>query len=310
MRNTSGNLPNITNRITAHKKALRAVLPAGMARSHRGNPAASLRVHQQYGTAVLFSGLASLVLTPSEIRIIDQHFQKTVQNMQRLYDKTPRSVIFLLAGCLPGEAILHMKQLSLFSKVCHLPDDPLHLHGTSVLVSAQSSAKSWFLQILSLCIKYNLPHPHLLLKHPPPKPAFKKQVKKAVIAYWEDLLREEASALESLHYFLPQLHDLQTPHPLWTTAGSNSFECQKSCVLARMISGRLRTDYLSRHWTANKQGYCQLDTCQDIIGDLEHLLLACPGLESVRLKMKDMILQKTKLLAPLFNFVLKRRYGV
>ena len=65
LRNTSGNLPNITNRITAHKKALRAVLPAGMARNHRGNPAASLRVHQQYRTAVLFSGL---VLTPSEIK--------------------------------------------------------------------------------------------------------------------------------------------------------------------------------------------------------------------------------------------------
>ena len=88
LRNTSGNLPNLTNRIIAHKKALRAVLPTGMARSHRGNPAASLRVHQQYGTAVLFCGLASLVLSPSEVKIIDQHFQKTVQNIQRLYDRT------------------------------------------------------------------------------------------------------------------------------------------------------------------------------------------------------------------------------
>ena len=79
-----------------------SVLSAGLARGHRGNPAASLRVQQVYGTSVLFSGLASLVLSPAEVKIVDQHFQKTVQNLQKLYDKTPRSLIFMMAGSLPG----------------------------------------------------------------------------------------------------------------------------------------------------------------------------------------------------------------
>ena len=39
VRATSGNLPAILDRFTAHKKTLRAVLHAGLA---RGNPAASL----------------------------------------------------------------------------------------------------------------------------------------------------------------------------------------------------------------------------------------------------------------------------
>ena len=38
---TSGNNPHILQRITAHKRALGAVLAAGLARRHRGNPAAS-----------------------------------------------------------------------------------------------------------------------------------------------------------------------------------------------------------------------------------------------------------------------------
>ena len=72
LRSTSGNMPNILHRIVSHKKALAAVLSAGMARGHRGNPAASLRVHQLYATSVLFSGMASLVLSQAEIKVIEK----------------------------------------------------------------------------------------------------------------------------------------------------------------------------------------------------------------------------------------------
>ena len=44
VRATSGNLPAILSRLSSHKKALGAVLHTGVARGHRGNPAASLRV--------------------------------------------------------------------------------------------------------------------------------------------------------------------------------------------------------------------------------------------------------------------------
>ena len=62
-RNTAGNMSNILQRIACHKAALHGVSSAGMARSHRGNPAASLRGHQLYALPVLLNGLASLVLT-------------------------------------------------------------------------------------------------------------------------------------------------------------------------------------------------------------------------------------------------------
>ena len=78
---TSGNMPNLLNRITSHKKAMSSVLSAGLARGHRANPAAALRVHQLYGTPVLFSGLASQVLSRTEIKIIDSHYQNTPSTM-------------------------------------------------------------------------------------------------------------------------------------------------------------------------------------------------------------------------------------
>ena len=70
-RSVHGNLPHILNRISSHNKALHAVLPVGLARGHRGNPAASLRVEQLYGISVLLSGTASLILKQTKLTIID-----------------------------------------------------------------------------------------------------------------------------------------------------------------------------------------------------------------------------------------------
>jgi hypothetical protein len=75
LRNTCGNLSNIMQRIAKHKTGMNLVLSAGLARGHNGNTAASLKVHELYGTPKLFSGLASLVLTKPETVIIDSHYQ-------------------------------------------------------------------------------------------------------------------------------------------------------------------------------------------------------------------------------------------
>ena len=62
------------------------------------NPAASLRIHQLHATPVLLSGVATLVLTKQEKKVLETHYKCTIQ---RLHQNTPRAVVFFLAGCLP-----------------------------------------------------------------------------------------------------------------------------------------------------------------------------------------------------------------
>ena len=81
--------------------------------------------------------------------------------------------------------------------------------------------------------------------------------------FWKNVLSTEAYQLPSLKYFQLHLMSLRSPHPLWTTAGSNSFEVSKAIVQAQMLSGRYPTDYLSRHWT-NRDGSCSLPSCKDL----------------------------------------------
>ena len=288
VRSTAGNLPTILARFTAHKKALGAVLHTGVARGHRGNPAASLRVVRTYGTPVLLSGLAPLVLTKAEETMIELHHKETISNVQRLLPCTPRSVIFFLAGSLPGSALLHLRQLSNFGMITRLMDNILHTHATNIFTSATpSSSKSWFTNIRDLCLQYDLPHPLMLLRHPLSKESFKRLVKKKVIDYWERFLRAEAAGLDSLVFFKPNFMSLSKPHPLWSTAGSSPSKVAMATIQAQMISGRFRTEQLCSNWSKNKAGICLLSpACSMVTEDLPHILSLCPALQPTRDKLR------------------------
>ena len=116
----AGNVANLLSRESAHTKAVHAVLPAGLARDHLGNPAAALRVEKLYGVPVLLSGLSALVLSKTEEDSLDQHFKVSLESFQRLYRATPAPVVHFLAGSLPASALLHLRQLSLLGMIARL----------------------------------------------------------------------------------------------------------------------------------------------------------------------------------------------
>ena len=195
--------------------------------------------------------------------------------------------------CLPGKAVLHSRQLSLFLMVCHLPDDPLNKHAQHILASAPPSAKSWFQQVRNLCTQYGLPNPLQLLERPPNKEHFKAEVKAKIVNYWQELFTAETKKLKSLKYFKPELYSLMKPHYMWSTAAGNPFECSKSTALAKMVSGRFRTDMLCRYWSNNRSGCCKSPTCIDTPGTLEHILASCPALATVRERLYQMWLDRS-----------------
>ena len=283
LRSVEGNMPSVMARISAHNRAVMAVLPAGMARGHNGNPAASLRLERLYGCPVLLSGLASLVLNKSEIGALHHHHKINQQKITKLHQGTPESVVMFLAGSLPATALLHLRMLGLLGMIARLgPSNILHEHGRHILLSV-NTGRSWFLTIRDVCLQYGLLDPLLILQSPPSKLSWKNLTKSKVVDWWEIKLRGEIEFLDSLKYFHASYMNLTTPHPLWSSAGS-PYEVRKAVIAARMVSGRYRTDRLARHWSkSNPSGFCQLPACtgeQD--GTLEHLLLHCPALSEAR----------------------------
>ena len=62
-------------RISSHKRSLGAVLLAGLARAHSGNPAASIRTETIYSFPVLKSGIACLALNKTEEDALSHHYK-------------------------------------------------------------------------------------------------------------------------------------------------------------------------------------------------------------------------------------------
>ena len=83
------------------------------------------------------------------------------------------------------------------------------------------------------------------------------------------------------------------PHPLWTTAGSNPYEVSKAIQQARFLSGRYRTESLTRHWSKSKNGYCQASTCYQVTENVEHILLHCTYYDNCRRNLKALWLSST-----------------
>ena len=296
-------MPHILDKISAHKRALASILHTGLAKSHKAKPSSALHLEKIYGSSVLFSGIASLVLNERELRTLSSHFKLTLCRLQKLPLNTPDCVVFFLSGNLPAAAIVHLKMLTLLGMISRLKSTSiLQQIGRNILLMATPIKKSWFSKIRDITYQYSLPDPLLILQEPKSKESWKKQCKSAVVSFWEVKLRSEAEFLPSLVHFQPNFMSLVRPHIMWTLP-ENGYEVEKAVVIATMLSGRYMSDYHTRHWSkSNPLGYCQL--CQanlhsqpslgavssDVLplGTLEHQLLVCPSLETSRERCKTL----------------------
>ena len=298
-----GNMPHVLARLSAHIRAVRSIAPAGVARAHNGNPAASLRLERLYGCPVLLSGLASLALTSAEVAVVHQHYKVNLERLLKLHRNTPECVVMFLAGSLPATALLHLRNLSLLGMIARLgPSNILHQHGLHILLSSRRE-KSWFTSVRLVCLQYSLPDPLLILQAPSSKETWKRFTKSKVLDFWEKKFQAQAALLPSLESFKSSYMSLTTPHPLYTSAHS-PFEVRKAVIVARMLSGRYRTDRLARHWSrTNPSGLCKLLGCTGKeMGDLQHILLYCPALSVTRssqLKLWSKLMASRQYLSPI-----------
>ena len=106
-----------------------------------------------------------------------------------------------------------------------------------------------------------------------------------ILDYWEKKLRFEVATKTSLANFKPLFMSLTSTHPMFTTCSSNVYETNKSTCQAALLSGRFKSDYMSRHWDKeNPDGHCVLCPGLKNFGTLEHLLITCETLAPTRLK--------------------------
>ena len=99
---------------------------------------------------------------------------------------------------------------------------------------------------------------------------------------------------------------LSRPHPIWTSAGSSTYEIRKATIQARMLSGRYRSCWLRRHWSGDQTGSCRVPGCSGAPGSLEHIATGqCLGLSSAYTRAGGLwsaFLRENPLFLPIVSF--------
>ena len=300
VRSAEGNMPNILIRVSAFKRVLGSIISCGMAKGSRSNPAASLRILSCHGTPVLMSGLGSLVLSAKEVAAVDKQYKKTLQNILKLPPTSSAALIYLTAGSLPGTAIVHLRQLSLFDMICRLTEDPLNQHAHQVFQNTTKYQHSWFIQIRNLLQQYKLPHPLYFLTTTLSKETCKKLIKSKVVDFWPEKLWSEASLLPSLRLFLTEYFSFCQPHRIWTSAGHKPYEVSKARIQLLFLSNQYPCGARLRHCSnENPLGMCSYPSCRtlNIVETPEYLLLECPAFSFVRERLVSLCLRQQNLVS-------------
>ena len=274
----NSNIPAIQARISAHTRALFPVIACGAARAHRASPASTLRCADIYGTSVLFSGLASLVLNKTEVNLLTRHLKKTLIQLQRLHRNTGTPAVYFMSGVLPAKALLDIKILNLFGMISRLGTGHI-LHKISFFSLTNASPHSWLTMTRKLFVKYDLGDPLTLLLSPPAKEFYKRLVKTSVTSVWHTQLKTEAQKLSSLKYlhcdFLPLGRG---PHLIWRSCNGSLSSVHAATIHAKLLCGTYRCDALIGKFTGSSIA-CSLEGCDAQIGDAHHLLSGnCPAL--------------------------------
>ena len=140
-----------------------------------------------------------------------------------------------------------------------------------------ASTFSWFHVLRELSKKYFLPDPLLILCNPPPKFLLKKLVRKKILDFFHKQIIEATRSKSSLKFLRSEYIPLGSgPHPMWLSFGSSSSAVQAATIVAQIISGKYKDDYLCSKWN-NSSGSCSY--CNFYPGDCVHYLSGkCPAL--------------------------------
>ena len=158
IRQSSEIFPHILSRITAHKKATYLIRYASCSSTNLTNLYANIRAEMCFCTPVLLSGLPSLKINTTNMNILDNYYKGSLKKILRLPVDTPDPFVYLISGCLPISALIHLRQLALIVQLNQLgPSHTSFIHATLTLTSSPIPKWSWWHNVSLMCQKYDIP---------------------------------------------------------------------------------------------------------------------------------------------------------
>ena len=149
-------------------------------------------------------------------------------------------------------------------------------------------SNSWFITIKDILLKYDLPMPWFLLDTQPTKIRWKNQVKRKINHYWSEVMKSRASLYSSLKYLNYEAYRPGTRPPIIQDPNGVK-EVPSIYTKIKMIPGTYVLQVNRASFNQNQISSTSL-LCKNEDETMEHYLLRCESLESIRKPILDDIL--------------------
>ena len=263
--------PDVQKKISSARRAAYALFGSGLHGVNGLGLSAALNLFQIFVVPILLYGLNAVSLPKNEMEKMEAFFRNTIRQLQGLPKSTAKIAVYLLAGTIPLEGLLHKRCLGLFGQITRLRNDhPLRLLALRQLSLRDEKSGSWFPYINSIASKYGL-NILMLLNHPMKKSQWKSYCDNTIEQYWNSHMINTGQEMSSLKHFIFNLPVKM--HGVWTSCRGNSHLVDKASVRARMLCRRHTCG--DSPWMKQP---CSL--CGHVIDDEIHILAGCPKIES------------------------------
>ena len=268
-------------------KTAYSLLGAGLHGTSGVGPKVAIQIYKIYVLPRVLYGLSAIVLTTSQTEKLEKAHRKVIRQIQSLPDRVAIPAVYLLAGMLPMEGLLHISQLSILNTIIHSGNDTLTDLATRQIAMKKFGSKSWFVCISKILIKYNLPSVLELINAKPGKEMLKSKFKKSIHQFWTQKLRNDCKSKSTLVMLNEESGSTSTPHPVWSTVSDNVRDIQRGYIKARLVTDTYSLQVHSAKFRSNESPICRL--CNLDIEDRTHFLIECSALFESRSKWIDKI---------------------
>lgn len=226
------------------------------------------------------------------MKMLESFHLNFLKRIQSLPTTTATCIVYLLLGCRPITAEIHLRQLSLLGSIIRSQNQRLKDIMIRQTAVKDETSKSWFINILDILEKYDLPNIQMLLQLEMSKQKWKTLVKQKVDTFWTNTLLEECTSKTSLKNCYYEVLKIGKPHPVWENVKFNVKDVRRASVKCRMMTGTYTLQStLAKYNKAEVNPLCPMCCMED--EDMSHFICRCNALHQYRYtqiqKLQDII---------------------
>ena len=280
---------NVEENLKKARRVVYSLMSSGM-HGHNGlDPETNLHLVKTYVTPVLLYGLELVLPNKTLINKLEVYQKKMLKQLLSLPTSTPDVAVYIVSGFLPVEAQIDKKILSLFNNVTLQEDTAVEKQlARRQMTMKHDKSNSWFIHVKKTLLKYELCEIQNYIDQPIKKTVWKKTVGKAVNKYWQKEISSLVPYYRNLQHLNVETFKPGHLHPLLKVNVQSSRDVVRLPSKLRLMCGSYTIQTNRQKFNKSQvDPTCLL--CQRDNETLEHYILNCSALDSVRLPILNQI---------------------